>query len=46
MDEINNEIGLTAMLRGGSGAAGSDIVASPDEKEKLGDHAHAETSAL
>jgi hypothetical protein len=37
MEEINNEIGLTAMLRGGSGAAGSDVAVNP-EKEKIGEH--------
>lgn len=37
MDEINNEIGLTAMLRGSAGAGGSDI-AVHNEKEKLGEH--------
>jgi hypothetical protein len=37
MDEINNEIGLTAMLRGSTGAGGSDT-AVDHEKEKLGEH--------
>jgi archaellum component FlaC len=38
MEEINNEIGLTAMLRGGSGAGGSDNAVNYHEKEKLGEH--------
>lgn len=44
MEEINNEIGLTAMLRGGSGAPGSDVMVSAHEKEKLGDQEHNETA--
>lgn len=40
MSEINNEIGLTAMLRDADGHGGSDL-ADHHEKEKLGEHAEA-----
>jgi hypothetical protein len=39
MEEINNEIGLTAMLRGSSGHGGSDLAVNEKlEKEKIGEH--------
>ncbi|KAB5578144.1 putative hexose transport-related protein [Coniochaeta sp. 2T2.1] len=37
MEEINNEIGLTAMLRGSSGHDGSDIAVNKEKKE-FGEH--------
>jgi len=38
MEEINHEIGLTAMIHQTTGAGGSDTAFAEKEKEKFGEH--------